>query len=481
MKNKKRISLIILILLLIGLGIWWSVQKEVEEEKGIINDVSRLNPTHITAIIKNQEVQGIQQAVEEARKNNLKVSIAGKRHSMGGHAFYKEALVLDMTAFNKTINVDPKRKIVTVQSGATWGDVIEAINPHTLAIGVMQAYNSFTVGGSLSVNVHESDPHFGPVVETVESFRLLLVNGTIVNVSRTENPELFSLVIGGYGLFGVILDVDLRLTENAIYKKQEQIIDYKEYYRVFKNLKEDENIRVIFARLSIARDETLLKEVIVTTYENTQQTDQQQLELAHAQSGKLKKWLFGLSRSYDWGKKLRWYLQKKYSDKFEPEIISRNNLMNNDIGFLDYYSATDTDVLQEYFVPVEQLAAFTDKLREIVEKNNLNLLSATIRYIPKNDETVLSYATKESYGVVLYFNIGMSEEEQEDVQRWTREITAEALAHNGTYYLPYKLYASQEQIRKAYPHLDQFFEKKQQYDPQELFMNKFYATYAKQE
>ena len=480
MKNKKRLIIFILLAIVIYLAFFlFSLNKNFKNsDQMLINDVSRLNPTHIKKIVKNEELVGLQETLSEARKNNFKVSIAGKRHSMGGHTFYKDAVVLDMTSFNKVLSVNTEEKTVTVQSGALWRQVIENINPYNLSVEVMQAYNGFTVGGSLSVNVHESDPNYGPLIETVKSFRLLLANGTILNVSRTQNPELFSLVIGGYGLFGVILDADLYLTENKIYEKQEYLINYTDYYKFFKKTHSNPEIKQIFARLSIARDKSLLRELVVTTYRVTNIMDIKYYNLEPSKIA-FKKFTFGLSRKYNFGKKLRWYLQKEKSDLVDPKIISRNNNMNGDVGFLDYYSSKNTDILQEYFIPVEKLPEFIDDLRIVVEKNNLNLLSATIRYIPKNDESVLSYSSRESFGLVLYFNVGLSDKEQREVEKWTQELTDFASEKNGTYYLPYKLYASQGQIRRAYPNLDKFFEKKREYDTQELFMNKFYEKYAK--
>lgn len=479
-KNKKvGLLLIVVAILIYSTFFLFSLNKNFQNsDQFLINDVSRLNPTHIKKIVKSQELIGLQETLSEARTNNLKVSIAGKRHSMGGHTFYKDAVVIDMTSFNKVLSVNPKEKTVTVQSGALWGQVIDYINPYNLSIEVMQAYNGFTVGGSLSVNVHESDPNFGPLIETVKSFRFLLANGTILNVSRTENPELFGLVIGGYGLFGVILDADLYLTDNKVYEKQEYLINYTDYYKFFKNKHSNPEIKQIFARLSIARDKTLLRELVVTTYQVTNITDSKYYNLEPSKIA-FKKFTFGFSRKYNFGKKLRWYLQKYKSDLVDPKIISRNNNMNGDVGFLNYYSSKNTDILQEYFIPVEKLPDFIDDLRRVVERDNINLLSATIRYIPKNNESVLSYSGRESFGLVLYFNVGLSDKEQEKVEKWTQELTDLALEKNGTYYLPYKLYASQEQIRKAYPNLDKFFEKKKEYDPQELFMNKFYEKYAK--
>lgn len=444
----------------------------------LIDDVSRLHPARVHAVVQHRELEGLQQALADAREDGLKVSIAGKRHSMGGHSFYEDAVVLDMTSFDRVLDLDPDARTITVQGGATWRTVIEAANEHGLAVGVMQAYSGFTVGGSLSVNVHESDPNFGPLVETVESFRLLLANGTVVHVSRTDHADLFGLVIGGYGLFGVILDATLRLTEDEVYAKQEAFMDYRDYPAFFRGKERNDSLGQVFARLSIARDETLLREVVVTTYHDADVDDPALRELQPSRIA-LKKLVFGLSRSFDWGKELRWYLQKEHSDLVDPGIVSRNNLMNGDVAFLDYGSRRRTDVLQEYFVPVDELPGFVDDLRAVVEARDLNLLSATIRYVPVNEETVLSYSPQESFGVVLYFNVGRSAQAQADAQEWTRELVDHALARNGTYYLPYVLYASPEQFHAAYPRADEFFAAKREHDPDLLFMNAFHEAYAR--
>jgi decaprenylphospho-beta-D-ribofuranose 2-oxidase len=481
MVNKKvGITLIVFVTFTYLVFFTFSANKTIEQPDGLlIHDVSRLNPTYVKEIVKHEEIIGLQESLSDARNKNLKVSIAGRKHSMGGHTFYKDAVVLDMNSFNKVLDINKEEKTVTVQSGATWDDVILAINPYDLSVPVLQDYSGFSVGGSMSVNIHQSDPKYGPLIETVRSFRLLLANETIANVSRTENPELFSIVIGGYGLFGVILDVTIDLTENDIYKKNEFLVDYKNYQDAFRDIQDNEKIENVFARLSIVNDETLLRDVIVTTYEETDlQPTEEIMDLQPDKNLALKKFIFGLSRKYDWGKKVRWHFQTEKSDIAEPPIISRNNLDKNDQSFLDYHSSRNTDILQEYFFPMEELPEFLDKLRTLVQENDINLLSATIRYIPQNEESFLSYSKTESFAVVLYFNVGLSEKEQDKVEEWTQELIDYSVNINGTYYLPYELYASQDQIRKAYPNIDSFFQKKLEYDSQELFMNQFYEKYA---
>lgn len=455
-----------------------SVEYSAENaERVLVNDVGRLTPTYVKDVVRNREIEGIQETLAMAREEGLKVSIAGKRHSMGGHAFYPDAVVLDMTSLDRILEVDSDAKRVTVQSGATWEAVIEAVNPADLSVAVMQAYTGFTVGGSLSVNVHESDPNYGPLIGTVDSFRLLLANGTLLDVSRERHPELFGLVIGGYGLFGVIVDATLRLTDNVVLAKEERLIDYASYPSFFRSLENRSQVGQVYARLSIAKDESLLRELYVTIYSLADQPLGPHREL-RSEGVALKKFVFGLSRMFDWGKELRWYLQKEESDRVDPRVASRNNLMNADLSFLYYTSATDTDILQEYFLPVDALPAFVDRLRDVVRANDLNLLSATLRYVPVNAESFLSYSRNEAFGLVLYFNVGTSEKAQRTVERWTRELLDAAIEAGGTYYLPYVSYATPEQLRAAYPEADLFFAKKREFDPELRFMSRFYDAYG---
>jgi decaprenylphospho-beta-D-ribofuranose 2-oxidase len=107
-------------------------------------------------------------------------------------------------------------------------------------------------------------------------------------------------------------------------------------------------------------------------------------------------------------------------------------------------------------------------------------VSATLRFVPRNDESVLSYSTAEAaLGVVLYWNVGLGEREQAETAQWTRTLIDRALEKGGTYYLPYGPYATREQFLAAYPRAASFHEKKLQYDPQEVFVNNFYTRYVR--
>ncbi|HXW01107.1 MAG TPA: FAD-binding oxidoreductase, partial [Anaerolineae bacterium] len=201
------------------------------QKGGAINDASCLNKTAVYGIVQVTDIDDLKDALLFAKENGLKVSIAGVKHSMGGQAFYQNVLVLDMTQFNH-MSLDAERKILTVQSGATWHDIQNFLHPK-LAVKAMQSTDIFTVGGSISVNAHGMDHQVGALGKTIRSMGVMLPDGSIQRVSRTENPELFQLVVGGYGLFGVILDVELEVTDNAIYEPERRIIAYQDFPEVF--------------------------------------------------------------------------------------------------------------------------------------------------------------------------------------------------------------------------------------------------------
>jgi len=449
------------------------------EPPDIVNDVAGLNRTAVRKVVHARDEEDIRNALKEAVANGAKVTIAGKRHSMGGQTIYEGAVALDMLHFSKIISLDETNKILVVQSGATWSTIQEFLNPHGLAVLAMQGPNVFTVGGSMSVNAHGWDMRHGPVAASVEWFRILLADGSIKRCSREENSELFHLVLGGYGLFGVILDVALHVTDNAGYLAELSSMDFSKLPEYFETqLRTRPEVELGESDLSIAPGPSLLREAITLVYkkkdDNTRRTDALLPSMHIARDG----FFFDLSRRYRWGKKLRWALQKRLEYPATEMVRTRNNIFRSPIERIRYYSPDDTDILQEYFIPPQNFVAFVDGLREIVEKHRINLLDATVRYIERNDDAFLNYSRQETLSVVLYLNIKTSASGLADSAAATRETIDLAARQNGTFYLPYVLAYDKLELQHAYPMIEEFFAAKKKYDPNEVFYNDFYARYA---
>ena len=119
-------------------------------------------------------------------------------------------IVVDMRPFASMV-LDPTTDLLRVGTGAIWSDVLAYLDPLGRSVAIMQSNDSFTVGGSVSVNCHGWQHGRPPIASSVRSFRILLADGQLLECSREENAELFSLALGGYGLFGILIDVDLEV------------------------------------------------------------------------------------------------------------------------------------------------------------------------------------------------------------------------------------------------------------------------------
>ncbi len=474
---KKYLVLLICIIIYLSFFFLSTINNKPVDNNLVVTDVSGLMPVKVKKIVQEKKTEELVSIVKEAKEKDLKISIAGTRHSMGGHTYYKDAIVLDMTNYNQILDFNPIEKTITVQSGATWNDIQNYINPHGLAVKVMQSQNIFTVGGSISANAHGRDIRYGSLIDTVKSFRLLTSEGEIINVSREENSELFSLVIGGYGLFGVILDVELELTDDELYEMNTVSMNYKEYAAFFrKEVKGDSSIRMHLARISTAPGNFLI-DMYVTNYVLSKEELKDHTELKKDSFTWLTKFSLGLSRQYNWGKDLFWKAQQSYFNNKNGSFISRNNVMRSESKFLEYENSKNTDVLQEYFVPIDRFPQYIDDLRTVLTTEELNLVNITIRYVSKNEHAVLSYAKDDMFALVLLINQGFSESDQQETREIVQKMIDVTLAHNGSYYLPYMPYPTKNQMRKAYPRSEEFFQKKLFYDPEERFMNFFYERY----
>lgn len=458
----------------------------------IVNDVSRLNPTSVSEILAPKSEAEIIEAVKSAAARGLGISIGGARHSQGGQTSYAGSVHLDMRSFNKVLEVDVRNKLLRVQAGATWEQVQDAISPLGLSVQVQQASNIFTVGGSLSVNIHGWDPRFRQFIETVESFRMIDASARKLEVSRTQNPELFRWVIGGYGMLGVITDVSLHLTENHLLEKTVREMTLDDYPAFFEaSIRSNPKVELHYARPSI-NPQSLFESLLVATYSEKAPEALIEPHLPDEKNTFRNFWAFQISRYFripglfDFGKPLRWWIQKEFVDvPGSVKEISRNRAMRPEIQFaLIPPGFFHTDILQEYFVPKGELLKFMSGLKQILSSHDTNLLSVTIRPIHKDSETGLPYAKFDGFAVVLYINLLTFPQkffsERWGVERaklWTKEIVDLVESLGGTFYLPYQRYISRDQLHRIYPEFAELTKMKSKYDPTNLFRSQFYETY----
>lgn len=459
----------------------FDVDTREELDAGSVDDASRLNRTQVAEVWRipvdaaDPERQ-LADLLARARAEGRKVSIAGARHSMGGHTIYPGGISVDMRPWNR-MELDARRDILTVGAGALWSEVIPFLDQRGRSVAVMQSNNSFSVGGSVSVNCHGWQFGEPPIASTVESFRLMKADRTVTRCSRTENPDLFSLVLGGYGLFGVILDVELRVVPNEAYRLEQHVVPVDLSLATFdRALAARPDAQMVYARMSIVPDR-LFEEVILNVFHPAPDVEIPSLQAPGLVP--LRRAIFRGSVGDEYGKELRWAAEARLQPALRGELFSRNQLLNEGVEVFENRSADSTDILHEYFVPRHRAGSFVEAMRRIIERHEGDLLNVTVRHVAEDTDTVLRYADQPMLAFVMLFVQERSEPGEREMAVMTRDLIDAALEHEGRYYLPYRLHATPEQFHRAYPQAREFFERKREHDPDELFQNRFYLTYGR--
>jgi FAD/FMN-containing dehydrogenase len=452
---------------------------------GTINDVSCLNRTPVYGVVDVRSAEDVRAALAFARGNGLRVSIAGVKHSMGGHAFARNAVVLDMTKFNR-IALDQRNGVATVESGVTWHDLQARIHPG-FAVKAMQSTDIFTVGGSISVNAHGMDHRAGSVGRTIRAMRVMLPDGTVQNVSPTENARLFNLVVGGYGLFGIILDVDLELTPNVVYQSSRETVSYREFVPVLTSrILPDQRYGLLYGHLSTA-PQSLLQEMLLYVYRKVDAPGADIPPLDEVSQIRLRRLIFNLSKHGRLAMRLKWFAEKRIEPMLESCsvsrnqamgegeacLVSRNDPMHDSVPYLRNSLPEETDILHEYFIPRDQFVPFVDGLRSIVTTSGANLLNASVRVVQR-EENVLTYAPDgDRLAIVLYLNQSTDRQGNERMAALTRQLIDLCLEVGGRFFLPYQVYYTREQLERSYPEIRGFLAARTEFDPQGLLTNTF--------
>lgn len=438
----------------------------------IVNDVTGLNPIEVERVLAPTELQ---QIIDAVRQHAGPISIGGGRYSMGGQTASAGTLQLDMRDFDQVLELSVERREIRVQSGITWREILEYIDPHDLSPQIMQSYANFTVGGSLSVNVHGRYVGEGAMVHSVRSMRLVLADGSLVEASPSHNRELFYGAIGGYGSLGVIVEATLGLAENSRIARESQVMPLADYRPWFYREVQGQADLVLHNGILYPDDFDTVRAV---SYRRSEQPLSESARLTPVErSYRLQQTGIRLSSSGEAGIKLR-------EAAIDPLLFRgakvqwRNHEASLDVRELQPISGADFSyVLQEYFVPPAQLERFVGELARLTDEHQANLLNVSIRHAKADPGTLLAWAPEEVFALVLYYRQGSSTAERERAAAWTRALIDAALACGGRYYLPYQIHASREQFLAAYPRAPEFFALKRRLDPSYKFRNALWDAY----
>ncbi|KAL3472032.1 FAD binding domain protein [Aspergillus californicus] len=157
-------------------------------------------------VVHPKEAGDIASTVNYARRHSMDLAIRGGGHSTSATSSTDGGILIDLGKEMTRVIVDPDARTVTVQGGATWGDVGREVGKYPLAVNG-GTVSPVGVGGlSLQGGYGYYAPQHGVVLDTILAAKVVTGVGEIVTTSRTENPDLFWAIRGAGPNVGVVYE-----------------------------------------------------------------------------------------------------------------------------------------------------------------------------------------------------------------------------------------------------------------------------------
>jgi FAD/FMN-containing dehydrogenase len=455
----------------------------------IVNDIhAQLNRTRVAEVRKPRSVEELQALVRLACERRLTVSVCGGRHAMGGQQFASQSLLIDMSAMNRVVAFDRSRGVIEVLAGMQWPELVQYLveqQVDSTAWGIRQKQTGadrLSIGGSLSVNGHGRGLAMQPLVGDVESFVLVDAEGKTHRCSRQENQALFRLAIGGYGLFGVVASVSLRLTPRI---KLERVVEIGEVdglmgamagriaegyvYGDFQYATDERSLdylrRGVFSCYRPVADETPMRD------EQRELSPEQWKELLYlAHVNKRRAYELYSQHYLATNGQVYWsdtHQLTTYLDDYHRELDAR-------LGS----SCKATEVISEIYVPRDALTAYLDEVRRDFRAQGVNLIYGTIRLIEEDRESFLAWAKQPYACIVFNLHTLHTPEGFHHSKRAFRRLIDRAIPYGGSFFLTYHRWATRQQIECCYPQFEEFLRRKRELDPERRFQSDWYRHYS---
>jgi len=451
-------------------------------EPVLLNDVhSQLNPCRVRQLALPESSD---EAASFISTWSGRVSISGRRHSMGGQPYGAETLCLDTTRLVHVLDFDTIAGTVTVECGVTWEQLIRFLHARQESVagawGIHQKQtgaDDLTLAGALSANIHGRGLSYAPFVQDIASLRVIQPDGQILLCSRESKPALFRLVIGGYGLFGFVTELTLRLRRRCYLRRQVQSISSAEVFPAFESLAAEGHQYGDYQFNVDENSSDFLHAGILATYCPTDATPaKSQRNLSNQE------WLAFLELAHS----NRQAGYQKYRDFY---LSTDGQVYDSDLHafgvYLSDYSRhlaarlrtfrLSTLMITELFVPIPAFPEFMEAAAGLLRRAGAPVIYGTVRRIEPDRETFLPWARTRMACII--FNLRMVHEPTElsraiDKFRGLIEL---AIVYGGTYYLTYHRYATDQQLRACYPEFDLWLKKKRERDPENKFTNDWFA------
>jgi len=153
------------------------------------------------------------------------------------------ATLIDLNSYNKILGYNDQKMEITVQTGITLKELIEAVEQKGWCIPCLPDINTVTLGGALATGTHGTSGKL--LAQYVVSCRLIPSDGTVMEIN--EGDELMDAIRVAIGVLGVISTATIRcVPEYTLHLKEKPEKDNVWLPKIKKELKHYDFLRILW-------------------------------------------------------------------------------------------------------------------------------------------------------------------------------------------------------------------------------------------
>ena len=439
-----------------------------------------LTKTSSVFLLQPKNLVELKNCIVHAKKNQLQISIKGSGNSYADVFFSQNQLLIDTSFLNSIKDFDSDNGIITVETGVQINDLLYLIMPKNWTLVGLSGSVTDKIGGMMSSNTHGKDSwQNGNFIENIISFKILLENESILEVSKEKNSELFYAVIGGLGLFGIIYEIVLKLKSIPSYMLEHFSKNTNNVHESIAHFNSLENSDIDFSYClidSFSKGNSLGAGVCESA---------KFIDMDNSSLNNFKKSLKPNSKIFSLKPESFWSLARPFWNNSTCNLLNKSrslrssilkgkktflsfpeyqypytkypkfNLIYGDCGFIEF---------QIIFSKIN----FPDALEELLTKSHHFGVPPWICMMKKHkpDNSFLSFSGD---GFSVSINFPVSYLLPQLTEKYCNEILEIILKYNGKTYISKSSYLPKSIFQEMYPNYKKIISIKSKYDPNQIF------------
>ena len=403
-------------------------------------------------------VDELSDLVAGAAHDGIRVKAIGSGHSFTAIGS-TDGVHLRLERLAGLISADSSTGLVTVEAGMPLHRLNRILDETDLALSNLGDIDRQTVAGAISTGTHGTGRRLGGLATQVRALQIVLADGSVVNCSASERPELFSAARVGLGALGILASVTLQaepafhlhaceqpMRLPVVLAGLDELVTQNEHFEFFWFPHTDLTLTKCNNRMPLGTTPSPLSR-----------------RRAFIDDEVLSNGVFWLTCR---------------AGRLRPNLIPRiNSVTARALGRRDYVDASYRVyvsrrrvrfVEMEYSVPAESVRQGLDAIARVIEDNHLKVsFPVEVRFTAADDIPLSTASGRAAAYLAVHMFKG------QPYERYFRAVETALTTLDGRPHWGKMHYRDAESLRSSYPRFAEFVEIRDRLDPEGRFTNDY--------